>query len=265
MRILILWLLLPFKAFCQSNWEQVLQPSSVLQYKWSNSDPFSSTQSYSSLAFIDSSAIGVSIENKYSVRGLSKLNISCQMNTQNGGWAIHTDYMGNEVFNGGSVVAAYGIKISKTFGLGFGTRFQQEKIKGFLPLYIMMPQLGIIYFFSKKMSVGFQVKKSFRPTYKSQSWYKEIVSINTGLGIQVDERFYISMEISNELRNKSCMNFYAEWMPTRLIKSYLLYQQSSAELLAGIHIRINKMNVGVGISNHSYLGNSGFLTMYHVL
>ena len=187
------------------------------------------------------------------------------MNTQNGGWAIHTNFIGNEVFNGGSIAAAYGMKISKTFGLGFGARFQQEKIKGFSPLYIMMPQLGIIYFFSKKISVGFRVKKFFRPENKFQSSYKEIVSTYTGIGIQLDERFYISMELSNQRRNKSNMNMYAEWMPTRLIKSYLLYQQSSAELLGGINIRINKMNVGVGISNHSYLGNSSFLTMYHVL
>lgn len=257
-------MLFPIKAYCQSNWDQLLQPTGVLQYKQSNSDPFSSVQSYSSLAFIDSTAIGVSFENKYSVKGLSKLNISSQMNTQNGGWAIHTNFIGNEVFNGGSIATAYGLKISKTFGLGFGARFQKEKIKGFSPLYIMMPQLGIIYFFSKKMSVGFQVKKFIRPTIKSQSSYKEIVSIHTGMGIQLDERFYISMEISNQLRNKSNMNFYAEWMPTKMIKSYLMYQQSSAELLGGMNISINKMNVGMGISNHSYLGNSGFLTMYHV-
>jgi hypothetical protein len=129
----------------------------------------------------------------------------------------------------------------------------------------MMPQLGIIYFFSKKMSVGFQVKKFFRPTNKSQSWYKEVVSINTGIGIQIDENFYIAMEVLNQLRNRSSMNMYAEWMPTVLIKSYLLYQQTSGELIGGMQIKINKLNVGMGISSHSYLGSSGFLTMYHVL
>lgn len=265
MRMWILWMVFPMKAFCQSNWDQVLQPSGVLQYKISNTDPFSSVQSYSSLSFIDSSAIGVSIENKYSIKGLSKLNISAQFNTQNGGWGIHSNFIGNNVLNGGSIATAYGIKISKAFGLGFGARFQRENLRGFSPLYLMIPQLGIIYFFSKKMSVGFQVKKFFRPMNKSQSWYKEVVSINTGIGMQLDERFYIAMEISNQLRNISSINIYAEWMPTKLIKSYLMFQQSSAELLGGMQININKVNIGMGISNHSYLGSSGFLTMYHVL
>jgi hypothetical protein len=265
MKMWILWMVFPIKAFCQSNWDQVLQPSSILQYKRSNSDPFSSSQYYSCLAFIDTSAIGISIENKYSIKGLSKLNISSQLNTQNGGWGMHFNFIGNNVFNGGSIATAYGIQISKTFGLGFGARFQRENIRGFSPLYIMMPQLGIIYFFSKKMSVGFQVKKFFRPTNKSQSWYKEVVSINTGIGIQIDENFYIAMEVLNQLRNRSSMNMYAEWMPTGLIKSYLLYQQTSGELIGGMQIKINKLNVGMGISSHSYLGSSGFLTMYHVL
>ncbi|MEY2594953.1 MAG: hypothetical protein RI965_225, partial [Bacteroidota bacterium] len=111
----------------------------------------------------------------------------------------------------------------------------------------------------------FQVKKFFRPTNKSQSWYKEVVSINTGIGIQIDENFYIAMEVLNQLRNRSNMNMYAEWMPTGLIKSYLLYQQTSGELIGGMQIKINKLNVGMGISSHSHLGSSGFLTMYHVL
>jgi hypothetical protein len=61
------------------------------------------------------------------------------------------------------------------------------------------------------------------------------------------------------------MILYAEWTPTKLIKSYLQYQQSSAELLGGMQMRMNGINIGIGLSNHSYLGSSGFLTMYHVL
>ena len=258
-------MMFPMKTFCQSSWEQVLQPSSVLQYKSSNSDPFSSAQSFNSLAFIDSSAVGISIENKYSIKGLAKLNISGQFSTQNGGWAVHTNIIGNNLFNGGSIATAYGIKISKTFGLGIGARFQRESIRGFPPLFMMMPQLGIIYFFSKKMSVGFQIKKFFRPSNKSQSWYREFVSANTGIGLQLDEHFYLAMEISNQFRNKSSMNIYAEWMPTASVSSYIMYQQSSGELIAGMNIKIKRATVGIGMSNHSYLGNAGFIKMYHVL
>ena len=261
----ILWIALPVKSICQTDWDRVVQPASVLIYKSSNSDPFLSLQSCNNLAFIDSSAIGISVENNYSIKGLSKLYLSGQFNTQNGGWGLHANLIGSEVFSEESVATSYGIKISKLFGVGLGVNFRREQLKGFSPLYIMMPQLGILYFFSKKMSVGFRIKKIFRPSFKNASWYKEIVSVNTGIGIQLDESIYLSVELSNQLRYKSNVDVYAEWTPTKMVKTFLMYQQANSELLGGVQYRVNKMNIGLGISNHNYLGNSAYLMFYYVL
>lgn len=265
MRMWILWSILPLTGICQTDWGQLVQPSSILQFKSSQTNPFSSTQSYSSLAFIDSSTIGISIDNRYSIKSLSTLNISSQFKTHNGGWGFHTNCIGNEMFNGAMISTSYGIKISKSFGLGLGTRFRRDQLKGFSPIYIMLPQLGVLYFFSKNMSIGFQIKKLFRASIKSEMLYKEIASINTGIGYQVDENFYFAAEISNQFRQKSALNIYAEWRPNKSIKTYLNYQHATAELLGGLDYRTKKVNIGFGMANHSYLGNSGFLMMYHVL
>lgn len=265
MKMWILCVVLPLTGIGQTNWEQLVQPSSVLQFKMSVADPFSRATSCGNLAFIDSSSIGISIDNKYSLKNFSKLNFGSQLKTNNGGWGFHASCMGNEMFNGASFSSSYGIHLSKTFGFGLGMRFRRDQLKGFSPLYIMIPQLGILYLFSKKMSVGFQIRKFFSMPYKSESLYKEFSSINTGIGYQLDENFYVSAEISNQFRQKATLNIYAEWMPVNTLKTFLMYQHAYTEILGGMHFKIKKMNIGFGASHHNFLGNSGYLLMYHVL
>ncbi|MFZ9240509.1 MAG: hypothetical protein ACO22R_05165, partial [Chitinophagaceae bacterium] len=76
MRILIWWACMPLFSIAQNDWEQLMQPSSILQHKVFQSNPFIHHTAVGGLAFSDSSSVGISVENKYLITSLSKLNIS---------------------------------------------------------------------------------------------------------------------------------------------------------------------------------------------
>ena len=263
MRIWIWWAFLPFVGYGQTDWTSRVQPTGIASYRTSVSDPFAASDMHAALAFIDSNRIGLSIQNKYTLKGLSTCSLVGQLRTSNGGWGFQFGMMGNEVFNGFQLSAGYGIQLSKSIGLGVGAAAQKNQITGVVPVYTLFPQVGLVYSLSKNINIGFHIKKLFQSTLKSTMMYKEIISIKTGIGCQIDDHFYIAAEISNGYRQKSEITMYAEWMSNKSIKSFLMYQNSNASMLGGIQYRIRKSNVGMGVSYHNYLGNAFYLMMYH--
>lgn len=261
MRIWIWWAFLPFVGYGQSDWASPVHPAGIVSYKNSVSDPFAASAMHAALAFIDSNRIGLTIQNKYMLRSLSSCNLVGQLITSNGGWGFQFGMMGNEVFSGLQLSAGYGLRLSKSFGLGVGVAAQKNQLKGIVPVYTLFPQVGCIYAVSKNISIGFHIKKLFQSTLKSAMMYKEIISIQSGIGFQMDDHFYIAAEISNGYRQKSVLTMYAEWRSNKSIKTFLMYQNSNASMLGGIQYRIRKTNIGMGVSYHNYLGNSAYLMM----
>lgn len=263
MRMLIWWACLPLFAIAQNDWGQLMQPSNVLQHKTIQSSPFIHHNSFGGLAFTDSSAIGISIENKYLIASLSKLNLSTQFKTDNGGIGMHLNAMANEIFGGISIGTAYGIRLSKSIGIGLGGRVKRDQFRGFAPLFILSPQLGLLYFFSKKGSISINWRKLIKPN--PPPVYKEFGLVSSCLNFQIAEQVQMGLEIENDFRESSNLNLYAEWSPAHQIDCYLYYRTNSAEIQSGFLYRLKRLNIGMGIAKHPYLGSSGFIMLYHVL
>jgi hypothetical protein len=145
---------MPLFSIAQNDWEQLMQPSSILQHKVFQSNPFIHHTAVGGLAFSDSSSVGISVENKYLITSLSKLNISAQFKTLHGGLSIHMNTMANEIFSGVSMGMGYGIRLSKTLGIGVDGKVKRDQFRGFVPFFILSPQLGLLYLFAKKGSIS---------------------------------------------------------------------------------------------------------------
>ena len=264
MRIWILWAWIPLTAFAQNNWEELMQPSNVLQHKIHFSSPFIHHNSFGSISMIDSGSIGISVENKYSLKELSKINLSGQFKMHNGGLGLHFNGMGNDVFNGISFSVNYGLRLSRTFGLGIGIRSRRDQIRLLMPLFIIMPQVGLVYFFSKKASIGINLRKRFRPGMQLLPSYKEFGMISTSFGYQFDDQFYCAIELINDMRQPSYFNIYSEWQPASRFNGYILYQTRSTQMQVGFNYSLKKIQMGMGVAQHTYLGNSFYLTIHNV-
>jgi hypothetical protein len=263
MRMLIMWACMPFCCIAQNDWAQLMQPSNIVQHKTAQSNPFIHHDAFGVLAFAEHGSIGISVENKYLIASLSKLNISAQYKTENGGVGLHLNALANEIFNGFSLGAGYGVKLSKSLGMGIGCGVRRDQFRGFTPLFILSPQLGLLYLFAKKGSISINLKKLIKPL--PTPTYNEFGTFSTAFNFQIAAGIQMGIELENDFRNKSNLNLYAEWSPTQQLENYLYYRTGSAEIQSGLLYIPKRWKMGMGISNHPMLGSSCFMMLYHVL
>lgn len=261
MRMLIWLACMPLFSIAQNDWEQLMQPSSILQHKVFQSNPFIYHTAVGGLAFSDSSSVGISVENKYLITSLSKLNISAQFKTLHGGLSIHMNTMANEIFSGVSMGMGYGIRLSKTLGIGVDGKVKRDQFRGFVPFFILSPQLGLLYLFAKKGSISVHLRKLIKPNV--HPFYKEFGNISSCINYQIAEQVELGVEITNDFRNKSNLNVYTEWSPTNQLQTYLYYRTNSTEIQTGIVYSLKRLGMGMGISNHPFLGSSAFIMLHH--
>lgn len=240
-----------------------MQPSSIVQHKTAQSNPFIHHAAFGGLAFTAHGSVGVSVENKYLIASLSKLNISTQYKTDNGGIGLHLNALANEIFNGVSLGTGYGVRLSKTLGIGIGGGVRRDQFRGFTPLFIFSPQLGLLYLFTKKSNISINLRKLIKPS--ANQTYNEFGSISTAFNVQIASDVQMGIELENNFRSKSNLNLYAEWSPSQQLESYLFYRTGSAELQSGLLFTPKRWKMGIGISNHPMLGSSCFMMLYHVL
>lgn len=260
----ILWGCFPIYCHAQNEWPGLVQPSGSLHYQLVVLAPLAFIHTNAGLAFTDSGAIGISAENRYSIRGLSTAHAALKLKTNNGGWGVFGSAFGNEVMNGITGGLGYGIRLSKSFGIGTGIRLNRDQIRGYAPLMSANPQVGFLYFIDQKFCFGFHVHKSITASYIKEQAYKQIDRIITGIGYKIDERVYTSIEIVNEFRLPAWSKIYAEWTASKRIKAFLLYKTISNELQLGFHGQFQRVSLSAGISNHSFLGNSSYIMFYRV-
>lgn len=193
------------------------------------------------------------------------MNLALVMKTKNGGWNIQGSFTGNELINGFQTGLGYGMRLSKSFGLGTGVRIRREQLRGFSPLYLIFPQLGFLYYITKKLNVGVHLHKSTQLHSFNELTNSRFNNLTTGIGYQIDNKIYTSVEIVNDMRASSYSTIYFEYAATDNFKTYILFKKQSNEIQVGSNWQLKKFNFGIGISNHTYLGNSGYLMIYHVL
>lgn len=258
-----MWASMPLCCIAQNNWDLLMQPSNIVQHKTAQSNPFIHHSASGGLAFTEHGSIGVSVENRYLIASLSKLNISTQYKTENGGIGLHLNALANEIFNGASMGAGYGVRLSKTLGIGIGGGVRRDQFRGFTPLFILSPQLGLLYLLTKKGSISINLRKLIKPL--ASPTYNEFGTISTAFNFQITSAVQMGIELENNFRSKSNMNLYTEWSPSQQLESYVYYRTGSAEIQSGLLFIPKRWKMGIGISHHPMLGSSCFLMIYHVL
>ena len=260
----MLWGFFPISCQAQNEWLSLVQPSGNLHYQSNVLDPFAFLHTNAGLAFTDSSALGISAENRYSIKGLSTAHAAMKLKTNNGGWGIYGTAFGNEVMNGTSGGAGFGIRLSRSFGFGTGLRMNREQIRGYSPLVSANPQVGFLYFPDQKFCIGLHVHKSISMSNIKEQPCKQTDRITTGFGYKIDERLYTAIEIINDFRLSAWSKIYAEWTANKKLKAFMLYKTISNELQIGFHGQFERLNLSAGISNQPFLGNSSYIMFYHV-
>ena len=263
MRYLIWWLWLPLHGFAQKDWTNYLQPSLDNNFYHSTINPFSQVNANAVLAFTDSGAYGIAFENNFAIKEHSKLHLSLKLKTKNGGWGLHGYAWGSELFNVMEIGTAYGIRLNESFGIGTRISVKRDQLRGFSPLYIILPQLGLLYFISKKLSIGVHIRKSINSYISDKSMHSQLNQLSTGMGYQLNEKFYLCAEIIHRPNISPTVITYTAYAPRNDIWTCISYNSMNNEIQVGFYYRMNKINLGIGVSNHSYLGNSSYMMMYH--
>jgi len=101
-------------------------------------------------------------------------------------------------------------------------------------LFILSPQLGLLYLLTKKGSISINLRKLIKPL--ASPTYNEFGTISTAFNFQITSAVLMGIELENNFRSKSNMNLYTEWSPSQQLESYLYYRTGSAEIQSGLFL-----------------------------
>lgn len=198
--------------------------------------------------------LGIALENKYTLKELTSLQLGIGIPTQHGGLGVHTSLQGSTLFANYGIGFNYGQQLNAKTSIGLGFNLSSTRLKENGTTFNARVISGMAYRINEKTTLA--IHYHYDQNLKKQNSYLEDKQegISIGIGHQVSKAIFSQVEI-DKTTNKLHLLLSFYWTPIEKIGLWAGINKSG-HLYMGVNNRLKKSAWGIGMANHPQLGYS---------
>jgi hypothetical protein len=246
-------LVLPYYTNSQSWNNQLVIPAHFSAYQKNQSPIIGLLDLPAMQGFKKNKEIGVLIENKYSLSGLSRLYLSAGLPLGAGNITLNTSMQGGSLYSHFTGQVNYGLPLNNISTIGIAIGLAHFKLKNDAPDFVLQTIAGIAHLINDKtlLAIHYQHNRQLGPPNANKPLIPDGISV--GIGYQVSQPIFIQIEMrkQGELQVLPAIN----WKPNPRIE-FWCGLNGGGQLAVGVFGHAKVLSTGIALSNHPHLGYS---------
>ena len=234
-------------------------------YSSNHVDVFSVQSNQASLAELTSISAGVYGEKRFMLDELSLYQLGIAVPTQSGNFGISAGYFGFNEYNESQVGLAYARKLGEKVNIGVQFNYNGINISGYGNASAVNFEIGATYHLTDKITGGIHLYNPVGGKYGKDHTEKLASIYSAGLGFEVSEKFFISVEFEKEEDQPVNINTGMQYklIPQLMIRAGI--STNTSNVYGGASVFINAFRLDVLASFHPQLGvTPGLLIIYNI-
>jgi len=236
---------------------------SALAYQHIEQDVFSSMNIISSISTIKKKQAGIYSENRFMIKGLTKVQFALTLPLKKSGFGMQLNYQGTNNMNFAGIASGYGMQIGKMMSTGLKIEAGRTTLPEGDNIYMIGYQVGCKVNASEKTQLGFHLTRRSFPSVIKTIKQKGIYMINVGIGHTINETLYLSCEIIKVKAIRPTISPFLKWKMTEKIHAHFGMLEPLNTGYIGLGWKAHKKNIILSFASHPHLGLSGSISLSH--
>lgn len=233
-------------------------------YSIHHADVFSFSANQASLAQLTGAAAGVYSERRFSLAALNNYNAAAAVITSSGNFGLTAGYHGFSDYNETRMGLAYARKLGNRVDVGVQFNYNGIRIAGYGNASAISFEAGTILHISETLHAGIHVNNPVGGKFGKEQREKLPAVYTTGLGYEVSEKFFMSMEIVKEEDQPVTVNAGIQYTFLSVLLARAGISAATSSAWFGIGLLLKRFRVDVAAGHHPQLGfTPGLLLLFN--
>lgn len=229
---------------------------SLSAYSKLQHDPLSFTGNQAALVQAQHAGVGVFGERRFMMRETGTYTLGASLPTRLGNFGIQLNYAGFKNFNEYKIGLAYARKLGKLVDVGVQFNYYSYRIPTYGNASAINFELGTLLHLTDKLNAGIHIYNPVGGKLGKTDEEKLASSYKAGLGYDVSERFFISVEIIKEEDKPVDVIAGIQYQFARQFFIRAGFLSKSTMLYAGAGLAWKNLRLDITSSYHPQLGFS---------
>lgn len=230
--------------------------TSIGAYSIHQTDIFSVATNAASLAQLSAAAIGVYSEQRFMLKVFTQTNMVAALKSDAGNIALGVDHFGDRYYQETTFGGYYARSLGAKVDVGIGFHYNRMRIPGYLRLGSLSADLGLMMHFTEKLHGGFSVNYVAGNPLHRAPIKKMIPVIRSGLGYEVSEVFFLSVEVIKIEGSPASVLTGFQYRPVAVLQLRGGINAISHQPFLGVGVRLGQICLDVTAAYHLQLGFS---------
>jgi len=209
----------------------------------------------SAVCFDSISSFGMSYENRYQIKGLSRGTIALNFLSEKTAITIASSYFGSAVYYDARLGIGFNRKLDKNVSAGVQLNYLNTQIKAYGNAATVVPELSLFFKTAKKISFGIHTFNPLGAKFKENpnSQIASFISVGADYKISKFTNIYLAYSFGN-YQNGSIKTGLSYQIADNM-KLYLGLDSNPFLFAFGVDFMLNKkMHLQIAAQYHNYLG-----------
>jgi hypothetical protein len=224
-------------------------------YSKVNVDVFSCVNNQAALAQNTKNSVGLYSERRFMLRETSLFAGSVGILTNLGNIGINVKYSGFKNFNEGQIGVAYARSLGSKVDVGIQFNYYGYKVPGYISSHTLFTEIGAMIHLTQNLTTGIHLYNPVGGKFSATN--EKLPSIYTmGLGYDVSDKFFISVEIVKEENFPVNANAGIQYNFIKQFFAKAGISSATSTEYAGVGVKWNIFRIDISVSYHPQLGPS---------